>query len=48
MVPIKAHAPYGNKIAQGIIKYNIWGVNEVVVKHRQEIWKIIFLQFIMT
>ncbi len=31
MVPIKAHAAYGNKIARGVIHENIWGVGEVVV-----------------
>ncbi len=31
MVPDKAHAAYGNKIAQGVIQENMWGVNEVVV-----------------
>ncbi len=31
MVPIKAHAAYSNKIAQGVIHEKIWGVGEVVV-----------------
>jgi hypothetical protein len=29
---MEAHAAYGNKIAQGVIHKNIWGVGEVVVK----------------
>jgi hypothetical protein len=54
MVNIKAHAAYGNKIAPGVIQENVWGVNEVVVikatltETEQQIWKSIFLQFIMT
>jgi hypothetical protein len=32
MVLMEAHAAYGNKIAQGVIHKNIWGVGEVVVK----------------
>ncbi len=31
MVNIKAHAAYGNKITQGVIQENVWGVNEVVI-----------------
>ncbi len=31
MVPIKAHAAYGNKIARGLIQENNLGVNEVVI-----------------
>jgi hypothetical protein len=31
MVNIKAYAAYGNKITQGVIQENVWGVNEVIV-----------------